>query len=632
MTPAALDALGQMVAMARVDDEGHVSWVSDRWCSLTGWGSEEIVGSHWKAVVHPDDLALSLEVGRRVVRDRRPLRFESRIVSRTGSVTWIESQVWPLASASDTQDWLLVAVDITPYQEATEALRRSERRLQVIFDNSTDVITIVDANGTWRTTSLGGSQLLGDQAVRSHPSQATRPRILEEDRPVMTAAFRELLSSGQRYGRPFLSRVQTVDGRIRWLESTTVNLTDDPAVGGIVFHSRDVTEGHQAADALHTTANQLATLVENLTVGIILCDENLEVVHANRTVTELFGLGQRPSEMVGRDRDQLMADLSRLYRDHRVALARIVAILNAREPVHDERVTLADGRPLARSFIPIQDDAGRNRGHLWLFRDLTAEAAMAEERDRVLAMEREQNVRLTELDALKTDLVASVSHELRTPLTSIVSFTHLLRDGLGADSQEDQHEFLDIIERNTKRLLRLVDDLLLLDRLESNSLQVSVEPVDVLSLIEGSLASLGPVAEAKGLTLHQDLTDGPRLPGDVGRLGQLLDNLLANAVKFTAAGGQFTVVARPEGDGWRLEVHDTGIGIPADEVGQLFQRFYRASNARRDAAPGSGLGLVIALRIAELHGGTVSVESEVGVGTTVTVTLVGAPVRRGASA
>jgi signal transduction histidine kinase len=224
-----------------------------------------------------------------------------------------------------------------------------------------------------------------------------------------------------------------------------------------------------------------------------------------------------------------------------------------------------------------------------------------------------------------TNMVASVSHELRTPLTSLVSFIHLLRDGLGTDSVLQQREFLEIIERNADRLLRLVDDLLLLDRLESNRLSLDCEGVDLPTLLDVAVSSIRPLADHKGVALHLATTDGPLLHGDVDRLGQLVDNLLANAVKFTMADGVVRVGAEPTVDGWRIMVADTGIGIPEDEQGKLFQHFYRASNARREVTSGSGLGLVIARRIADLHCGSIVVESEENRGTKVTVELHGAP-------
>jgi signal transduction histidine kinase len=222
--------------------------------------------------------------------------------------------------------------------------------------------------------------------------------------------------------------------------------------------------------------------------------------------------------------------------------------------------------------------------------------------------------------------VASVSHELRSPLTSIVSFTHLLRDGLGTDTLDDQQEFLEIIGRNSERLLRLVDDLLVLDRLESTDLLLDLEQVGPDKLMSAAVSSIRRVAEEKGVQVSANITEGPTLLGDKDRLGQLFDNLLSNAVKFTPSGGFVRVSCEPVDQRWRIEVVDTGIGIPSEEVGALFQRFYRASNAHHESVAGSGLGLAIAHRIADLHRGTITVRSEVGQGTTFAVDLEGVQV------
>ncbi len=614
---AASGAIDATVAMALVDAGGTLLRVSSRWCELTGWTPEEVLGQHWKMVVHPDDLGQALDAGRRAVRSEKVLRFESRVVNRHGGAVSIQSDVAPLRGPDGkVGSWLMVAVDATPYREATEALQRNERQLQVILDHTTDVVSIIDPSGQWRS-SIAGTRRYDDplEMVGGNPRALLHP----DDRRAVTGEVQGLLDGDDGAQRRFEFRVRYPDGEERWLDTTGINLTADPVVGGVVLHSRDVTEQHLAADELRSMATRLQTLVSHLLDGVIMNDQDGRMLVVNDAAASLFGA--RPEELIGRSRRELQEDLRRLYGDFDASLARIGEIMAARAPVTGERVTLADGRVCARSFIPILDDQGEYRGHLWLFRDVDQEIAMASERDRLLEMEKAQNTRLLELDALKTDLVASVSHELRTPLTSIISFTHLLREGLDTDTRDDQREFLDIISRNTSRLLRLVDDLLLLDRLESNTLQLAIEPVDLVGLAEMSVASLNPMAEERGVSLELVSEDGAPIQGDVDRLGQLIDNLVANAVKFTLRGGSVRVSVAPVGRGWRLVVADDGIGIPADELDQLFQRFFRASNARREATSGSGLGLAIARRVAELQGGGITVDSEEGEGTTVTVTL-----------
>ena len=213
-----------------------------------------------------------------------------------------------------------------------------------------------------------------------------------------------------------------------------------------------------------------------------------------------------------------------------------------------------------------------------------------------------------------------VSHEMRTPLTSIISFGELLRGESAGLSPEGLH-FLDVIERNADRLLRLIDDLMLLSRVEVGGLPIELELVSLPDLAAEAVKNAAPVATKSGIAVHLDAGEGPRAEGDPRRILQVLDNLIGNAVKFSTAGGLVLVRLRYAGNSWRIEVSDHGIGIPADEVARLFGLFARGSNARITGVPGSGLGLAIVKSLVEMHGGRVSVRSELGEGSTFSVFL-----------
>lgn len=243
---------------------------------------------------------------------------------------------------------------------------------------------------------------------------------------------------------------------------------------------------------------------------------------------------------------------------------------------------------------------------------------------RRLAFEKEQNRRLLEIDDLRTELIFDLSHELRTPVTSIIGFAELARDLPKGEEPAELDEYLEIIARNADRLRRLTGDLLLIGRLASHTLEMVVDRVDVPSLVQGAVAALQPQAVDKGVDLECSCEPGTALDGDAGRLGQLIDNLVSNAIKYTDEGGTVSVTAAPDDGAWRIAVRDTGMGIPQEEQHRLFEQFFRASNARARAIVGSGLGLAIAGGIARLHGGHIEVVSEVGRGSTFTVVLSGA--------
>ena len=227
----------------------------------------------------------------------------------------------------------------------------------------------------------------------------------------------------------------------------------------------------------------------------------------------------------------------------------------------------------------------------------------------------------TEVPADPTSqFVATVSHELRTPLTSIISFLELIRSEDEALSP-DGVRFLDIIQRNANRLLRLVGDLLLLSRIESGISPPELVPVALPELVRDAVRNAAPAAAGYGVTLKADAGPGPDLPGDPLGLTQVLDNLIANAVKFSHPGDPVWVRAAWAGGQWRIDVADQGIGIPPDEVDRLFQRFVRGSNARTSGRPGTGLGLSVVKAIVELHGGRVTVDSALDQGTTFSIHL-----------
>lgn len=492
---AVVDALDAMVSMSVVDEGGRIVYANDRWCETSGIDRDRVVGFHWTSIMHPDDVALTVERARAVLRRGVPVSYEARVVPRADGVDrWLRFEVSPLSTDDGVPWWIVVAIDTTAHKQAEQERRHSERRL--------------------------------------------------------------------------------------------------------------------------------AALVDHLRLGVHLSDEQGRVLAVNPAFLAVVGIDGNADDLVGRVPEDGTVPFGSFLADPGRDLARCLQMAAEPGGASDERFALANGRTIAVDFVPTEV-AGDDRGRLWLVRDITEEISNAAQREHLLEIERRHNARLSELDELKSHLVSSVSHELRTPLTSIVSFTELLREGLGTEPVDRLAEYVDVVARNTDRLLRLVDELLLVDRLESGTAEMEADKVDIAEIVQQAVSSMRPTAEATGISLVLEAVPGPLLVADADRLGQLVDNLLSNAVKFTPAGGRVSVTVRPAGDGWRLEVADTGIGIPRREQVNVFERFFRASNARRHAVPGSGLGLAIVRQVAERHGGDVEVRSTEGSGTVVVANLRG---------
>jgi signal transduction histidine kinase len=246
----------------------------------------------------------------------------------------------------------------------------------------------------------------------------------------------------------------------------------------------------------------------------------------------------------------------------------------------------------------------------------------AAERERSLRRELdEQNEQLREMDRMKDQFVGSVSHELRTPLTSIVGYVELLLDEEDSPNLDDeQRQFLRVIDRNCHRLTRLVDDILFIARVDAGRLTLDLQDVDLGKLASLAVESARPFAGRKNQTLDlQAQPDLPVLQADPTRMNQLVDNLISNGIKYTPEGGTVTVVVARSGEALHLEVRDSGVGIPPDELKNLFVRFFRASTS--GVAQGTGLGLSIVKSIVEAHRGTIDVRSTLGEGTTFLVDL-----------
>ncbi len=285
-----------------------------------------------------------------------------------------------------------------------------------------------------------------------------------------------------------------------------------------------------------------------------------------------------------------------------------------------------DGMPIQVSMTTslIADAAGRPIGYLFVARDVTENRRNQEILKRALERESTAVDHLRALDSAKDDFVSTVSHELRTPLTSIVGSTELLTDGLAGQLTPQQRQMILVIDRNAERLLALANDLLLLAAQGSGTVAAQLVPLDLRSVVVSSHATVMPLLAQRRLDLRQQMPHEPvTVKGDAHYLERAVTNLLTNAIKFTPDGGsiEIRVGTTEDGTGCTLAVADTGIGIPADELENVFIRFFRSSNVQPDAIQGTGLGLAIVRSIVESHHGGIDVQSEPGTGSTFTITL-----------
>lgn len=352
-------------------------------------------------------------------------------------------------------------------------------------------------------------------------------------------------------------------------------------------------EEMQTRVRMEAAAHQLAAIVESSDDAILATTLDGRIMTWNPGAERLYGYTR--SEVAGKHVSLLHV---RKHRDaelfQRIGTGARVSRL--------EVVNLTkDGRRIDVSLTvsPILDPAGRIISASTIARDIT-----------------ERKV----LDRMKDDFVGTVSHELRTPLTAIKGFIELVADGDAGPVNDTQREFLLVAARNSDKLGVLINDLIDMNLIESQKLEVRLQPLDLRTVLSDVAATFRTMAQTKGLTFREAVADLPKVMGDSARLVQVFSNLMSNAIKYTPR-GEVGIEAKASGSAVEVTIHDTGIGLSREEHAQLFTRFFRGQSSVVAEAGGTGLGLVIVKAIVERHNGVINVESRPGEGSRFRVTI-----------
>ncbi|HET6213933.1 MAG TPA: PAS domain-containing sensor histidine kinase [Micromonosporaceae bacterium] len=540
-----------------------------------------------------------ISAGRRVVIHLRPGVGSELVEEAVQAVVGLLEAALRMSAEGYPGSWQLAGVDPAAHATAMHA----------VVDNSSMVIVSVRPDGSQWSASAAFTKLLGhprDPQPRSRLFEIVHP----DDRPDLVEAISRIRDGAGTSG-PLDLRVRTADGRWLVLQTRLCDLTWHPDVNAVIAYATDVTGERELTRRLDVEHARVSELVATMHAGILAEDEQGVVVLANAEFVRIFGYPGPVASLHGRTRAAVFDAVRSRFEAPGETVRALRRLATAGTVDANQELTLADGRVLELDFVPIVRAEGR-MGALWQFRDVT-------ERVRSQRALEQHNEALVSVAEAKNEFVGTVSHEMRTPLTSVVSFTRLLTEA--GELNSEQHDFLVVIERNVNRLLRLIDDLLTLVRFEARQHQLKLDRVDLADLLQTAASEWRPKAARAGIRLDSDVAPGPEIAADEVRLRQVVDNLVGNAIKFTDRGGTVTVRGIPHSGGWRVEISDTGIGIPEADLPRMFQTFARASNAVERSVPGTGLGLVIARTIAELHGGTIGATSAEGAGTTITVCL-----------
>jgi PAS domain S-box-containing protein len=576
----------------------------------------------FQKLLHPDDRERVIEAIRQATAKYEPVEQEYRIVARDGSVRWWRDAAVVVRDArglpSHRQGY---AIDVTARKEAELRFRAAEERYRALVENLPLVTYIDRADETHHSVYISPQieTTLG-YARDAWKDDGFFPSILHpEDREWVIEEHRR--AYGSQVGMTLEYRLLHQDGHAVWFRDQ-MTIVRDPSDGGVYAqgYMLDITERKESEERLGEAEKRYRTLVEQLPLATYIdaLDETSSAIYMSPQIEAMLGYTTEewttdkelfPKLLHPEDRERVMAEVAREHATD--------------EPFRSEyRLIARDGQVvwIRDEAVTIRDDDGRKLYAQGYMLDITARKVTEEALERALEGERAANDHLRELDRLKDEFIALVSHELRTPLTSIRGYLEfLLEDAAGL--APEQARFLAVVERNAERLQHLVNDLLFVAQVDAGRLSIERSEVDLPALAADAVEAARVVASAAEVELELVAEPMGPLAGDRARLAQLLDNFISNAIKFTPEGGRVVVRTWVEGDRALVTVSDSGIGIPLDEQARLFERFYRASSATERAIPGTGLGLAIAKAIVDAHGGSISVESTAGVGTTFTVEL-----------
>jgi PAS domain S-box-containing protein len=575
-----------------------------------------------------------------------PLRLVLRIAAAVFAVEGLFMLALPLLmplldSAGTASPWRVAILDATlmavvtgpiAYFWALRPYNRARARAEAVLGGSEKALARAQhltKLGTWRW-SIERDELIScseeyarihgvgldeiHDLMADHNARVAHP----DDRDRIAAVFAQ--ADAERAGYEIEYRILLPDGELRHVLEIGEAVTD--ASGGTAEHIgtiQDITDHKRVEDALHDSRSLYEGLIKVAPVSIFVqATTDGKIVFANDRGVKLLGAASR-DQVIGRS---LIEFLHPDYRVQAQERNRRILAGEAVDPVVEGKIVRIDGtvidversvagctyggEPALQSVL--YDVTERNAGEL---------AIVTAQEEAVLA------------DRAKSEFLANMSHELRTPLNAIIGFSELIgSESFGPVGDPKYSDYAQDISESGKHLLALINDILDLSKIESGHMELVEENVDVADTIRSCLRLMGERARNGGLELTAEIDEATisLLYADLRMLKQILFNMLSNAVKFTPPGGQVTIRAwHNRHSGYIIQVEDNGIGMALDDIPKALSRFGQIDSALGRKYEGTGLGLPLTKSLAELHGGSLDLQSEAGAGTTVTVRF---PARR----
>ncbi len=577
---------------------------------IFGYRPEELIGKRPAEFVHPEDIARLREVFAEAVKSPgvTPLP-DFRARRADGSWRVMEATLNNLLDHPAVAGIVFTSRDITERKQLEETLQHSAAYFRALIENTADVFTVLGADGTirYRSPTATGKGIYGHQ-LEDLLGKNIRDLIHPEDLPQLSRlTVAALKQPGVTHLPSF--RVQHSDGSWRVMEGAIANLLDHPAVAGLVFTGRDITERRRLEEALRHSEAYFRTLLKIISDIIVVVGVDGIVSYQSPSAATLYYTDE---SVLGRDAFAFVHP-----DDLPTARARFAAALQ--QPGLSSPIELRARRK--DGSWGVVEAVGNNQLHDPVVASFVVTVHDITERKRVEAELLRAKEAAEAASQAKSEFLATVSHELRTPLNIIVGYTDLLCQEDYGPLEPEQVEILQKIRSNAFVQAELISSVLHLSASEAGQLRTTVREISVPELMEELENETRGLWEGSRLTCRWwSAPELPRLYTDPGKLKVVIKNLVGNAIKFTAQ-GSVVVEARSRDEGIEISVTDTGAGIPAEAFTEIFEPFRQLDSSDTRPHAGVGLGLYIVKRWLTLLGGKITVESEVGRGSTFRIWL-----------
>jgi len=589
------------------ESSGDLAWVNEAYATLVGNTRESIIDAQQEIVLSPKNKSKSpREMAREAINEGRKKTGEYHLIAAGKRLLMLFTET-PLPGFHKTIGF---GRDLTKEEELNSALERHIAAQKSVLEQLRTAIALFDADHTIRFFNSAFGQLWGldDNWLNTHPKLGDILEKLRENRRLPEQAdFRKYK---QGWLDLFTRLIESHEDMLYLPDGSALRMIVTPhPLGGLMMTFEDVTSRLELESSYNTLIAVQKETLDNLAEAVVVYGGDGRVRLWNPAFLKLWGLHPEDMEpaphiaaLVERKSGYFSPDLWRGVRNTLLSMGLEREEMNG-------RLARSDGVYLLYATVPLPDG-----GVMVSYYDTT-------DSTRIEHALREKNAALEAAEQLKTDFLANVSYQLRTPLNTIMGFSEILEKQYFGPMNDRQKDYASGIQEAGNRLVGLIDDILDLATIEAGYMELNKTDITLATLLESVRDMMLPWARKQNLEITLNCPSKNVLVyADEQRLRQAILNLVRNAINFTQENGIIEILGDKIGDKIRISVTDSGIGIPAEDLGRIFEPFERLSQGAKPRT-GAGLGLTLVKNIIELHKGTLSIESKVGTGTTVQMTL-----------